>query len=95
MPAEKKRRGLKHRLKKLVGDDDSKKYRDSERAARAEAQKFNEQRQAHQNTITQAEREIQEMESAIRNLQTMQIAPSMPYRNSLKHSSHSQPLHTR
>ena len=66
----KRRKRLKHHLGKLVGHDDSKKYRDRERVAREEARKFNEQRQAHQNTVTQAEREIQEMESAIRNLQS-------------------------
>ena len=68
----KKKKGWKrigHSLGKLVGHDDTKKYKDRERAAREEQRKFNEQRQAHQNKYTQAQREIQELESAIRNVQ--------------------------
>ena len=68
----KKKKGWKrigHSLKKLAGHDDTKKYKDLERAAREEAQKFNEQRQAHQNKYDQAQREIQELEILIANVQ--------------------------
>ena len=59
---------IPHLLGKLVGHDDTDKYRDRERAAREEQRKFNEQRQAHQNKYEQAQREIQELERLIENL---------------------------
>ena len=69
----KKKKGWKrigHTLGKLVGHDDTKKYKDRERAAREEARKFNEQRQAHQNKYAQAQREIQEL---VRSKEILQL----------------------
>ena len=63
------KRNWTYPLKKLVGRDDAKKYKDREKAAREEQRKFNEQRRAHQNKYDQAQREIQELESSISNSQ--------------------------
>ena len=65
--ARKKRR--KKKKKKKCWEKIGNGYKDLEKAAREEAQKFNEQRQAHQNKYDQAQREIQELERSMANLQ--------------------------
>ena len=57
--------GLKHALGKLVGHDDTKRYKEQERVAREEQRVFNEQRQAHHNEYVRAQTEIGQLEAAI------------------------------
>ena len=65
----KKKKGLfgkiKHGLGKLVGHDDTKKYKERERVAREEQRVFNEQRQAHHNEYVRAQTEIGQLKAAI------------------------------
>ena len=69
----KKKRGLfgkiVHELGKVVGHDNTKKYKKQEQAARAEQQKLNQQRQAHHNKVVNAQKEIQQLESTRKKVQ--------------------------